>query len=250
MRPALLFIVACPLLCLGGTSMGNFEGTIETTLTRGIHTENCTYSVASITLLFPHNRSFIRLPAADESTTPDRVPGMPVPLNIGPEPVAAAATHRPPAPTPLGHIGPTNLLCMPEMPAILAGMGAGVSGAMPVIPMVPLPDERLKLKATADTANFLGYICARYELKQRGEIMEIWSTYLLLPFHAWLPNQPSRSGLRILKECWGKLLQAKKLFPLLVSLKSGNCSNRLRFEVKSIMPERIEHTLHRPGGKK
>ena len=117
---------------------------------------------------------------------------------------------------------------------------------MPGMPMVPpmamrptMAMQPAELKATDHTTNLLGYACTRYELKQRGEVMEIWATDKLLPFQAWLPNQPHRFGPRMLEEQWAEMLKSKKLFPLLASLKFENGPERLHFEVKSIQPEKV-----------
>ena len=100
--------------------------------------------------------------------------------------------------------------------------------------------EKPELKATGEKTNLLGYVCTRYELKQRGEVMEIWATDRLLPFQPWLANQPPRFGPRMIEEQWGELLKQQKLFPLLAILRFENGPERLRFEVKAITPERIE----------
>ena len=111
--------------------------------------------------------------------------------------------------------------------------------------------EQMELKATRDTTNLLGYVCARYELKQRGEVMEIWATDKLLPFQPFLQNQPARFGPHMMEERWSGLLRDRKLFPLLAVLRIEHPSasaeggplvagpERLRFEVKSIAPEKI-----------
>lgn len=126
------------------------------------------------------------------------------------------------------------------MPPLPTDVGAGIPAGMPAMPMMPMPDEQLELKATGDTTNLLGYACARYELNQRGETMEIWATDKLLPFRAWVPNQPPRFGSRRLEHRWSELLQGKKLFPLLATSKNDNGFERLRFEVLSIKPQAIE----------
>ena len=118
-------------------------------------------------------------------------------------------------------------------------MGAGIPGGMPALPMMPMPDDALELKATGEKTNLLGYACARYEIKQRGEIMEIWATDKLLPFQPYLQNQSPRLGPRLIEEQWGDLLRARKLFPLLATLKFENGPERLRFEVKTVSPKKI-----------
>ncbi len=185
-----------------------FDGSINATLNRGGEMQTWTYTVGTnclriergetnwpyvknliardtgdVTLLFPHNRSFVRLkPAAENASAP------------------------------------------PPM--------------MPGMPIMPMPGETLELKATGESTNILGYVCARYEIKQRGEIMEVWATEQLLPFQSWLQNQQPRFGPQMIEEKWGDLLRAKKLFPVLAVLKFDHGPERLRFAVISIKPKK------------
>jgi hypothetical protein len=216
----------------------------------------------AITLWFPHNRSFVRLKSVNETATSpfSGAPAMPLPSGIGPQtPSGAAVPDAPPMPA---SIGPTNLPgmpvpppmsprpAMPDRPPLPAGLPPGVGpqagefrGApgMPAMPMMPpMSTESGELTATGQTTNLLGYTCSRYELKQRGEVMEIWATDRLLPFQAWLPNQPHRFGPRMIEEQWPELLKSKKLFPLLAILRFENGAERLRFEVKALTPEKID----------
>jgi hypothetical protein len=240
-----------------------FEGRITAAMTRGGDSQTLLYTVGTnsirierletdrpypfdiidltsgqLTLLFSNNRSFVRLPSADEtaSATPPLPPQMP--------------------PTSGGlpaHIGPANLPGSPNMPQMPMG------GGMPAMPMMPpMPMEPMELTATMDTTNLLGYPCIRYEIKQRGEVMEVWATDKLLPFQPYLQNQPHRFGARMIEERWGELLKAKKLFPLLAVLRfessvgGGNAPSpagpeRMRFEVKAITPDKItDGTVFQP----
>ena len=121
------------------------------------------------------------------------------------------------------------------------GIGPQPARPMPAMPMMPMQREKVELTATGDQTNLLGYACARYELKQRGEVMEIWATDQLLPYQPWRQNQqPPRFGPQMLEEQWGELLAAKKLFPLLATLKRENGPERLRFEVKSVTPQKAQ----------
>jgi hypothetical protein len=201
-------------------------------------------NTGELTLLFPHNRSFVRLkPMPENPATPPGFPGMPagMPPGVGPQ--------SQPTPAAPGNIGPTNLPGMPATPAMPsmpatpqppADMSAGMPGAMPAMPMMPMPGEAMELKATGGKTNLLGYACAGYEIKQRGEVMEIWATDQLPPYQPWLQNQPPRFGPQMIEEHWGELVKAKKLFPLLAALKLENGPERLRFEVKSITPQKIK----------
>lgn len=224
-----------------------FEGRITTTLTRGGETQTLLYTIGTnqiriqraetnwpyprnivdrnsgeVTLLFPHNRSYLRLqnPEPGMSSPFPGVPAMPPPPGIGPTNLTGAR--------------------VPPMPQIPPGVGPqpGMVGSMPPVP--PMHMERPEMTTTDRTTNLLGYVCTRYELKQLGEVMEIWATDKLMPFQPYLLNQPHRFGPRMLEEQWGELLKAKKLFPLLAILKFENGPERLRFEVRTINPAKIE----------
>ncbi|MCU0858594.1 MAG: hypothetical protein MUC65_09360, partial [Pontiellaceae bacterium] len=57
---------------------------------------------------------------------------------------------------------------------------------------------------------------------------------------SWQPNQPPRWAPQRIVEQWGELVQAKGLFPLLATLRFENGPEQLRFEVKSIMPQKTQ----------
>jgi hypothetical protein len=128
---------------------------------------------------------------------------------------------------------------MPAMPQITPGPGGGMP-AMPAMPMMPMPGEAMELKATGDKTNLLGFACEKFEIKQRGEIMEIWATDGLLPFQDYVRNQPPRFGPRMIEERWAGLLTAKKLFPLRASLRFENGTERFRFEVLTVTPQKLK----------
>ena len=275
-----------------------FEGSIEAILTRNGDVRTFVYTggtnllriergesdrpyarnilnrdTGELTLLFPHNRSFVRLKPQAETSSATRpgVLAMPaMPPGVGPRTQLASA---PPASVA---IGPTNLPGMPDlsqMPTLPAGLPPGVGpqpgnglatpampqmpmpmgGGMPAMPMMPpMMMEKTELTATGDKTNLLGYACQKYEIRQRGEVLEIWATDKLLPFQPYQQNQPHRFGPRMMEEQWGGLLKAKKLFPLLAVLRletpvmpgAANRSpagpERMRFEVKTVKPEKIE----------
>ena len=119
--------------------------------------------------------------------------------------------------------------------------------------------EKIELKPTGKKEKILGFACEQFEIKQRGETMEIWATDKLLPFQPYVRNQPPRFGPRMIEEQWAELLTAKKLFPLRASLRfdvpapppprptekrdegvAATSPERFRFEVKSITPEKID----------
>jgi hypothetical protein len=108
------------------------------------------------------------------------------------------------------------------------------------MPAMPLPPtEKIELTATGETTNLLGVACARYEIKRRGQTMEVWATDQLFGFQPYRENQLHRFGPRLIDEQWGELLKAKNLFPLLAVLRIDGGAERLRFEVKSITPENV-----------
>ena len=274
--------VLCNVACTPFAVARDFEGHVTTTFTRGGEVETLLYTIGTnylriergendrpypknliardtglITLLFPNNRSFVQLKPRDPN-----VPGTPAG-------VSAPAQMQLPPPSA---IGPTNLPgtpAQPQMPQLPPGVGpqpttpgaGGAFASMPAMPMMPpMPMEPMELRATKDTTNLLGYTCLRYELHQRGEAMEIWATDKLMPFEPYQQNQPHRRfGPRMIEDQWGQLVKAKKLFPLLAVLRFERPSpspngappaaapERLRFEVKSITPEKIEDiTLFQP----
>jgi hypothetical protein len=211
-----------------------------------------------MTLLFPNNGSFVRLKAASEdaSSAPPGFPAMPqMPPGVGPQ-ASPGANAMPAMPT------------MPQMPA-MPTMPAG--GGMPAMPMMPPPmTERIDLTSTGEQTNLLGFVCVKYEIKQGDEVMEIWATDKLFPFQPYQQNQPRRFSPRTIEEQWGELVKARKLFPLLAVLKfepfrqpvmmpgtnspaqtvpprPPDMPERLRFEVKSVTPEKIpDGTLFQP----
>jgi hypothetical protein len=217
-----------------------------------------------LTLLFPNNRSFVRLkPAAENPSAPPGFPAMPtMPPGVGPQTQSL--------PSPSRTIGPTNLPGMPAMPNMPPGVGpqsargatamhtmpnmpaGGGMPAMPAMPMMRPPMmEQMELKATGEKTNLLGFACEQYEIKQRGEVMEIWATDQLFPFQPYMPNQPHRFGPGMMEQQWGDLLKAKKLFPLLAILRfepppasagaapAAPGPERYRFEVQSVTPQKL-----------
>ena len=79
--------------------------------------------------------------------------------------------------------------------------------------------QKLELQDTGQKTNLLGFACEQYEIKQRGETMEIWATDQLFPFQPYVQNQPHRFGPRMIEEQWAEMVKAKKLFPLLAILR-------------------------------
>lgn len=144
----------------------------------------------------------------------------------------------------------------------LKAAAEGVSSAPPGFPAMPAMTPmmgKIELTATGDKTNLLGFVCGKYEIKQHGELMEIWATDQLFPFQPYQQNQPHRFGPRMIEEQWGDLLKAKKLFPLLAVLRFEPPSppgtvappapgpERYRFEVKAVTPEAItDNSLFQP----
>jgi len=197
-----------PLLYTVGT---NFLR-IEVTATNWPHPVDIVeLNSGTLTLLFPHNRSFVRLkpevrsPAFTRSGPPEGGTPNQIPPGIAPQ-------SRP---------------------------GAPVAG-VPAMPMMPMPMEKIELKATGQKTNFLGFACERFEIKQRGETLEIWATDQLLPYQPYVRNQPHRRfGPRGIEEQWPGLLTSRKLFPLRATLRFDEGAEGFRFEVKTVTPEKL-----------
>src|SRR5207249_3700259 len=81
------------------------------------------------------------------------------------------------------------------------GPGAPTMSAMPMMPMMPvLPGEKGEFRASGQKTNLLGFACERYELKQRGQTLEVWATEHLFPYQPYARSQPHRFGPRGLEE--------------------------------------------------
>lgn len=167
----------------------------------------------ALILLFPNNRTFVRVPPPEE------------PAAVGP-----AARPLPPG---LGQplIPPASTL--PSLPGLPPGMPA-MTGSMAALPMPPLD---MTLKATGDTTNLLGFTCVRFEIKCASETMEIWATSELMPFQTWQAAQQPRSRPQLIEEQWPELLKSQKMFPLLVTLKFASGPERHCFEAQAITPQ-------------
>jgi hypothetical protein len=237
--------VAVTALALAGSAVA-FEGRITAEFTQGAQTNTLLYTVGTnqlriaitstnwpnpiniveresgaVALVFPHNRSFVRLKSADASLRRDR----PVTESVPPSEPGMPPMPQPPSGLP-PVIGP-----QPQDAPDTAGM--------PAMPPMPMMREKLDLNATTDTTNLFGFACTRYEAKQRGETLEVWATDKLMTFQPYLRNQPHRFGPRVLEEQWPGLLQERKLFPLRVSLRYDSGTERYRFEVKSVTAEKV-----------
>jgi hypothetical protein len=222
-------------------SVRAFEGRIAASLTRGGDVQPLLYTVGAnylrveqtrtdqphprdivnlktgeLTLVFPHNRSFMRLKNGGDSGNARPPGGMSAP------PLMASPSAMP-APLPLP--SPSGMPAVPLM---------SNPSAMPALRM-----ESLRLQSTGETTNLLGFACVRYEIKQHGETMEIWATDQLLPFPPYVEMPPHRFGPRMLEEQWGGLLQARKLFPLAAVLKFDNGAERWRFAVRLVQPQKL-----------
>lgn len=189
-------ILAVP--CLACLAEAGFEGRIEAKLTLGSHAESYSYSVGAnmlrvartetdhphamnlveldtgaITLVFSHNRSYMRFNPRDKKTAaPAGFPGMPMPpgglpAGIGPQGDFPGSPEAPASLTPPAHIGPAGLPGMPAVPAEIDGgmpmppgtgsqpnpiPPSGVSAA-PVIPAQPGP---MNISGISDMQNMPG----------------------------------------------------------------------------------------------
>ena len=276
MKQSIVVLLAAASLPFSASA---FEGRVEAVLVHGTESTAMLYTVGAtqlrievtgstapnpvdildlksgaLTLLFPHNRSFVRLKPAKEEAAMPGVPGMPLPPGclppgIGPQTNAAPGTAIAPQ-VPL-KIGPPA--GAPAMPAMPPGIGpqsspsaAGMPAAIPGMPpMPPLPAamgmmDKPELKPTGKQEKILGYACEQYEVKQRGETLEIWTTNQLFPYERYVRNQPHRFGPRMIEKLWPKLAKDKKLFPLRAILRQGNGTERFRFEVKAVKPGELK----------
>ena len=260
-----------------------FEGTIELAITRGSETTSLRYVVGEdslrieveqdkafgpinlverttggLILVYPHNRSFVRLsgskPNDQEITKASTPPGvgpspqlssggrrdlvttlaaagliLPSRSNYAPTPPPTAPSS-PPVPNPPG-------ISKPSMPQV------GAVPGMPPMPVRPVMTEKLELQSTGKKEKILGYLCQSFEIKQRGQILEIWATDQLLPYQPYLNSQPPQFGPRTIEEEWPWLLAARNLFPLRAVLRPDigpdqpGGPERMRFEVKAITPK-------------
>jgi hypothetical protein len=257
--------LALPLVCLGVMLLeftftaSAFDGEIDAAIFRGMQRDALRYTVGpdhmrievtgtnwpnpvdilerksgALTLVFPHNRSFVRLRVAAQNTTAGMpgMPGIPMPPGGLPPGIGPRADATPGAPrmaVPAGAAGaPAWPTGRPAMPA------------MPNMPMSPMMGQKLEVTATGQTTNILGLACQQYELKQRGETMEIWATDQLPPYAPYLSNQPHRTGARQLQEQWPGLMAERKLFPMIVSRRFGSGPERLlTFEVTSVRTNKV-----------
>ncbi len=269
LRSLLLTALALTLPQAGArVSAAPFEGHITAVTTRGGEQQSLSYTVATnalrvevagssrpnpvdildratgeLTLLYPHNRSFVRL--KDQTGAGPGQPGRPAAGSAGNLPVMpslppppAGVGPQPPPGLPPGVSIPEGAANLPGMPA-LPPPGMKPAGGMPPLPLMPMPEEAVEWKATGDQTNLLGYACAKFELQQGGEIMEIWATDELLPFQPYVRHQPLRFGPRMVEEQWGELLRARKLFPLAAVLKFKNGPERFRYTVTRVAAEKI-----------
>jgi hypothetical protein len=227
LKSKLIFALTASMVAAGAPAALAFEGRITAIVTRGTETNALLYIVGTnsmrlelaaanpnesrasfpkavdivdrqtgaLTLLFPHNRSFVRLKPAAENPSRSGMPPMPLP---------APGMSPPPA--------------MPPMQTMMQ------------------PAQKQELKATGETTNLLGLACARYEIKERGQTLEIWATDKLFPYQPYVSRQTPRVGPRGIEEQWPELLKARNLFPLLAILKFEKGPERFRFEVKAITP--------------
>jgi hypothetical protein len=224
-------------------------------------------------LITPRVRHFVRIPLPGPSGVPPgglaNLPGSPEQIEALPGIVgqpsdnsAHGPANLPTMPMPSGgmppDIGPASgppMPGLPNMPIPPEGLPPGIgpqgrANAMPAmtamrnessmlpIPMIPT-DEGLELKATGQQTNLLSCVCNRFEIKQAGQTMEIWATDQLVPFQPYLPVLPASFAPPTIGEQWGRLVAAKRLFPLSAILRLDSGQELYRFEVHSITPAKL-----------
>ncbi len=219
-------------------TVGTNELRIESADTNGPHCRNVIdLKSGTIMLIFPHNRSFVRIkPMVQTASLPPgfaRVPAG-LPPGVGPQP------RSPGAPAAPNLVVPPSTPVVPNLPPRVGPQSTPGAPVMPAMPMMPHPmGPKAEFKATGETTNILGFVCSGYELKQRGETLKVWATDELCPYRPYLQTQPPRSGPGAVVEPWSEALVARKLFPLLATLRTDSGFERLHFEVDSIVPEKI-----------
>jgi hypothetical protein len=206
----------------------------------------------ALVLVFPHNRSFVRLKPDSENVSAGmrgfpgmRMPPGGLPPGIGPRagvtpgasgmPVPSGMSSAPaiPAGPPPG-VGPQPNPAMPTPP--------GTGAMMPTMPRMSMPgmmNQKMELAATGKTTNLVGFGCQQYELKQRGQTLEVWATDQLPGYHAYIGSQPHSAGPRTLEDQWPAWLAEKKLFPMIASLRYDSGAESMRLEVTSVSAEKI-----------
>lgn len=232
-------------LALCATTAFAFEGRITVAISSGGETQTLLYTVGTnnmriecvdtnlpharnivgldsgaVTILFPHNRSFVRLKNSGlvNQSAANR-PGAQGPATLSPDSRQVMARTN-----SVGMFSPPAAASMPEMPRLR-----------------PMPQKQAELTATDRMTNLLGVACRCYVLRQPGEVMEVWATDQLLSFQPYLQTQPHRFGPRMIEEQWGEILKVRKLFPMLAVLKSESGLERMRFAVKSVTREEIRN---------
>jgi hypothetical protein len=131
---------------------------------------------------------------------------------------------------------------MPNMPALPPGVGpqTQMTPGMPAMPPMPMmAAAKLELQATGQKTNLLSFTCEQYQIKQRGETLDIWATDQLFPYQPYVQNQPHRFGPQRIEEQWPGMLTSRKLFPLLATLRYDNGAERFHFEIQSVTPQKL-----------
>jgi hypothetical protein len=170
-------------------------------------------------------------------------PGMLVPPGVGPVPPQSPNSNFP-SPgqvmLPVTNGIPREFGQRPGGPL----PGAPRMAAMPKMAMAPpsVMNGPLELKATGQATNLLGFACQQYELKERGETMELWATDQLLPYQPYLRHQPHRVGPQRIEERWPELVAQRQLFPLFASQRHESGVESFRFEVTAVMTSKIDET--------
>jgi hypothetical protein len=244
-----------------------FEGRIVASFTRGPETLAVLYTIGAnsirieltgsaypyainivdrksgaLTLVHPHNRSFMRL-------KPDANADIPALLrNSGPSPGLAPATAQQTPQSLPSFPGITN---PPAAPGSLPpGIGPqagpanspplGPGNAMPKVMPNMVPQEAIALLATTNKTELKGYACTRYDATNQAQRMEIWATDKLLPFVPYTQNRVPRLGPRGIEDQWPEWLKSRGLFPLKASLHFAHGPEHFHFEVQSITPGHID----------
>ena len=167
------------------------------------------------------------------------MPSRPVMPNMSGAPSMPPIPNMPALPPGVGPQAQSGMLSSPGMPSMPNMAGASGMPSMPPMSMPMMQNARSELQATGQKTNLLGFACQQYQLKQRGETLEVWATDQLFPYQPYLQNQPHRFGPQRIEEQWPGMITSRKLFPLLASLRYDNGAERFRFEVQSVTPQKL-----------
>lgn len=192
-----------------------------------------------LTIVYPHNSSFVvvdltRTSCVGVGDPGGRVPGGSMPVGPGSTiPATTLAQIGPSISPPPGFPTPPPMPSMPSrpnnpmasgIPPMPGGMPMPSSLGFSAPPMPPMGGfgGAPELKKTDQTRKIQGFDCTLYTISDRMQTFEIWATpdSALFPFRLLEHNYNSRHfGPQMLEQQWVELLQKQSLFPLEATLR-------------------------------